>query len=270
MDKLLIHFSKKTPSRTQTGFYIQNTSDDYYTCRTSSIHEDLLQCQKKRISHEHFRLVSIYRTCFLPNRVGSVDSWFELASASSMSIQTKSNHAELMELPSGLWSAARSQMDRQWFIIRTRSRQEKKLAADLAARRISCFLPLVAEVRYHGRRKARVIVPLFPGYLFLVGTREEAFAADRSGRSAQLIEVPDQERLHNELTAIVRILQTGGSLTPCTPLVRGTLVEVSSGPFKGIRGTVDMNLRDNRLVLNVDLIGKAAVLEIDRDLLRLV
>lgn len=185
-----------------------------------------------------------------------------------MSNQTKCDQIEPMQLPPGPWSAAQAQTDRQWFIIRTRSRQEKQLAADLAARRISCFLPLVAEVRYHGRRKAKVVVPLFPGYLFLVGTREEAFTADRSGRSAQLIEVHNQERLHDELTAIVRILQAGGSLAPCTPLIRGTLVEVSAGPFKGIRGTVDMNLRDNRLVLNVDMIGKAAVLEIDRDLLR--
>jgi transcription antitermination factor NusG len=184
--------------------------------------------------------------------------------------QTKSVRKGLVQPPLEPWSAALSELGRQWYIIRTRSRQEKQLAADLEARRICCFLPLVAEVRYHGRRKARVIVPLFPGYLFIMGTREEAFTADRSDRSAQLIEVLNQERLHDELTAIVRILQTGGSLAPCDPLVRGTVVEVSAGPFKGIRGTVDMNLRDNRFVLNVDMIGKAAVLEIDRDLLRCV
>lgn len=185
-----------------------------------------------------------------------------------MSIQTKSDLAGLMQLPSGPSGVSELDSGRQWFIVRTRSRQEKQLAADLTARRISCFLPLIEEVRYHGRRKARVIVPLFPGYLFLVGTRDEAFTADRSGRSAQLIEVPNQEQLQHELVAIMKILQAGGSLAPCIPLIRGTLVEVSAGPFKGTRGTVDMNLRDNRLVLNVDMIGKAAVLEIDRDLLR--
>jgi transcription antitermination factor NusG len=185
-----------------------------------------------------------------------------------MTIQTKYNHIEVMDWSPEPWSVAPSQNARQWFIIRTRSRQEKQLAVDLAARHIRCFLPLVSEVRYHGRRKAKVIVPLFPGYLFLAGTREEAFVADRSDRSAQLIEVHNQERLHQELAAIMKILQAGGSLAPCIPLIRGTLVEVSAGPFKGLRGTVDMNLRDNRFVLNVDMIGKAAVLEIDRDLLR--
>ena len=157
----------------------------------------------------------------------------------------------------------------RWYILRTRSRQEKALARDLGARSIRCFLPLIPLIRYYGRRKVRTISPLFPGYLFLMGQRDDCFIADRTGRVAQVLDVPNQEALTAELTAVAQAMQVGGELlTPCPPLERGMFVEVSSGPFKGIRGMVDVRLRDNRLVLHVDLIGKAAVLEIDRDLLR--
>jgi transcription antitermination factor NusG len=168
----------------------------------------------------------------------------------------------------GKWETATPTEFVKWYIIRTRGRQERQLWRDLRAREIGCFLPLADEVRYYGRRKVRVEAALFPGYVFVFGSRDEAFVADRNERAAQLIEVRDQRQLHEELTAIAGALRAGKHLARCAPLVRGTVVEVTSGPLKGVRGRVDMNLRDNRLVLNVDMIGHAAALEIDRDLLR--
>lgn len=171
-----------------------------------------------------------------------------------------SPEADLFEFTPGCHS-------KRWYVIRTRSRQEKKLFLDLHAQGVRSFLPLCVEVRYHGARKVRVLTPLLDGYLFLRGTREDAFTADRSERSAQLIEVTDQEKLHSELASIARVLSSGIGLTRCKPLSRGQLVEVASGPLRGVRGRIESSVRDNRLVLCVDMIGKAAVLEIDRDLL---
>jgi len=156
----------------------------------------------------------------------------------------------------------------QWFVLRTRSRQEKALARDLAARRIGHFLPLTRVVRYYGRRKAVVMEPLFPGYLFLRGEVEDAYAADRTGRVAQVLVAPDQERLREELAQIRLALSRGAPLRGCERIERGVLVEVASGPFRGIRGIVAETVKDDRLVLNVELIARAAQLEIDRTLLR--
>ena len=72
--------------------------------------------------------------------------------------------------------------DGDWFLLRTRSRQEKIIAADLSARRVANFLPLMRCVRYYGGHKAVVDMPLFPGYVFLRGTPEDAYSLDRSGR----------------------------------------------------------------------------------------
>ena len=164
------------------------------------------------------------------------------------------------------WAGLRLASD-AWHVIRTRSRQEKALAEDLAAMGIRCFLPMTRLVRYYGRRKVDSPLPLFPGYLFLSGSRDDCFAADRTRRVAQILPVADQDRLHGQLTAIARVLRVQDVLHACPPLLKGMVVEVVSGPFQGVRGRVDTEVRDNRLILNVDVLGNAAVLEIDRDLL---
>jgi transcriptional antiterminator RfaH len=156
----------------------------------------------------------------------------------------------------------------KWYILRTRSRQEKALTDDLSARGIASYLPLTSVVRYYGKRKVKAILPLFSGYVFLKGDRDQCFEADRTKRIAQILDVSNQAKLESELVSIASTLDREGTLVACEPLEKGTEVEVTSGPFKGVRGSVDVLVRDNRLILHVDLIGGAAALEIDRDLLR--
>lgn len=152
----------------------------------------------------------------------------------------------------------------KWWVVHTKSRQEKVLAADLVEREIDVFLPLVKTVRYYGRRKCRVELPLFPGYLFLRGTPQESFVADRTGRVAGLIKVADQAGLDAELSQIRLALDRGAVLSSGPAIATGTLVEVTSGPFKGIQGVVERGVEKDRLLLQVEIINRAAVLEVDR------
>lgn len=157
--------------------------------------------------------------------------------------------------------------DARWFVLHTRSRQEKALAADLEARGIAHYLPLVRSVRYYGRRKATVSVPLFPSYLFLRGEVEEAYAADRTRRLARVIPVNDQGRMEEELRNIHAVLNQGAALAPYPYLQKGVWVEVRSGPFRGVRGVIEDRTRADRLVLQVAVLGQATSLEIDGALL---
>ena len=161
-------------------------------------------------------------------------------------------------------------VDRRWFVLHTRSRQEKALAAELSAMDVSCYLPLVQSVRYYGRRKATVDLPLFPGYVFVFGSVEEAYAADRTKRVAQIIRVADQARFEREISNIRTALDSGAELDPYPCLTAGVWVEVRSGPFKGLRGVIEDKLKPDRLVLQVDALGQAASLEIDGALLESV
>lgn len=155
-----------------------------------------------------------------------------------------------------------------WCVAYTKSRQEKALARDLDVLGIPYYLPLVRTVRFYGRRKLRTRVPLFAGYVFVAGGKPEIIAADRTRHVVRFLQAPDPERLRQELQSIRLALEIGGELTPTPMLTHGVAVEVTSGPFRGVRGVVADLADASRVVLNVDLIGRAAALEIDRDLLR--
>ncbi len=171
------------------------------------------------------------------------------------------------------WSGA-SSVDRAfetaagcWMVLWTKARQEKAVARYLEAVGLEFFLPLVERVTFIRGRKFRSRVPLFPGYLFLAGEREDGYGAIATKRLCQVIQVPDQVRLVRELTQIRAALCGGATLELHPFAVVGRRCRVIKGPFVGIEGVVTNRLGSSRLVLQVDIICQGASLEIDTDLL---
>jgi transcription antitermination factor NusG len=158
-----------------------------------------------------------------------------------------------------------------WFVLRTKARQEKILANDLSARSLGVFLPIVKTTRYYGNRKATVDLPLFPGYVFLRGSNDEAYEADRTRRIAQIIRVHDQERIDVELQSLFLALEGEACLDPYPYLKEGVWVEVRSGPFQGIRGMIESRgSQSNLLILQVEMLGRAVSLQLDGALLDVI
>src|SRR4051794_40643506 len=129
------------------------------------------------------------------------------------------------------------------------------------------YLPLQKKVRYYGRRKAAIQDPLFPGYLFVRGSLDDTYRADRTGRVANLIKVTDQTRLEWELRNIYLALSNDAPLEPYAHLVKGKRVAVRAGPFRGLQGVIEVGSDNGRLILQVETLGQAVSLEIDASLL---
>jgi transcription antitermination factor NusG len=150
----------------------------------------------------------------------------------------------------------------RWFVLYVRSRQEKILSDDLRAMGVGHFLPLVKHLKYYGKRKVVIELPLFPGYVFLRGTLDDLYRADRTKRVARTIPVVDQARLDWELRNIRLALSRDAELQTYPHLVAGTRVQVKSGPFVGLEGMVEQRGRGDRLILQVELLGRATSMEI--------
>jgi len=158
----------------------------------------------------------------------------------------------------------------EWFVLHTRSRQEKALAQELESRQIPYFLPLRREIRYHGNRKCLVNVPLFSSYLFLKGCAEDAYIADRTKRVANIIRCPDQQKISWELININLAQLQGAPLAAYPSLIKGTCVEVRAGPFRGLQGVIEDRTKGNRIILQVETLGRALSFEIDCSLLDVI
>lgn len=156
-----------------------------------------------------------------------------------------------------------------WWVAHVRSRQEKLLARHLIQRGIGFFLPQTEREILSGGRRRRSYLPLFPGYVFFRAERSSLADVWKSNVVANLIEVEDQERLHDELGQIRALVESGASLVVYDELVPGDLVRITEGPFKGYSGVITTQKNAERLIVMVSLIRKAVAVEFSRNVVKL-
>ena len=154
-----------------------------------------------------------------------------------------------------------------WWVAHTRSRNEKALANDLVHRGISYFLPMCWKVRRQRGRTLRSLLPLFGGYLFFCGGESHRLEVLRTNRVANLIEVKDQQKLLEELEQIEQALQAGAPLIPHKYIRAGQVCRVTAGPLADLLGIIVKAKNATRLVLQIDMLGQAASVEIDADMI---
>jgi len=176
------------------------------------------------------------------------------------------------ENPPTIWPEAESIRDFTgiWWVAHTKSRNEKALAHDLISKDISYFLPMSWNVQRRSRRTIRSLLPLFSGYLFFCGEEDERVEIMRTNRVANLIRVEDQERLLDELVQIEQALRTGAPLTPYKYIKAGQRCRVIAGPLIDLQGIAVRAKNSTRLVLQVDMLGQAASVEIDLDTIEIL
>lgn len=155
----------------------------------------------------------------------------------------------------------------QWWVLHTRSRHEKTIAAALAKHRIPHYLPLVRTQRTHGSRRVSVELPLFPGYLFLGGGPDERDVAWRTKGVAQILRVDDQAKLRKELDDIRRAVESGLPVDLYPALRKGCRCRIRSGPLRGVEGVVVRRRSTSRMHIEATVLGQSAVIEIDAAIL---
>ncbi|MBC8471800.1 MAG: UpxY family transcription antiterminator [Planctomycetes bacterium] len=176
------------------------------------------------------------------------------------------------ENPPIIWPEVESIRDfeGQWWVVHTRSRNEKALAQDLISKDISYFLPMSWKVRRKSRRTIRSFLPLFSGYLFFCGREDQRVEILKTNRVAHLIEVDNQQQLLDELVQVNQALQSGAPLTPHKYIKEGQRCRVIAGPLIGLEGIVVRSNNVTRLVLQIDMLGQAASVEIDVDMIEVI
>jgi transcriptional antiterminator RfaH len=153
-----------------------------------------------------------------------------------------------------------------WWVAYSRSRQEKGLARHLGEHGVPYYLPQAEKVvRRHGRR-LRSFLPLFPGYVFLLGTGGERRTALHSNLVVRVLEVRDQLELHRQLASLWALQQSGAPLVPHAYVRPGDEVEVVDGPFRGWVGRVVREKGRVRLVVSISFLRQSVAAELDRDL----
>lgn len=159
------------------------------------------------------------------------------------------------------------QIEGRWWIAHTKARNEKALANVIRRWDIPYFLPMREKVSVNRGRKLISLLPLFSGYVFFNGDEETRYQVLTTNRVAQILEVVDQTQLVSELEQIQMALHCHMPLDPHPYLHVGTRCRVRSGSLAGVEGLVVRKQKLTKLVLQVNILGQAAAVEIDGDLL---
>jgi len=154
-----------------------------------------------------------------------------------------------------------------WYALRTHPRHEKRVLEDLRFRSVESFLPLYETLRrWKNGCKARVELPLFPGYVFVKINLRERFgvlsvpgAISLVGSASGAWPLPDSEMLYLRDNLMSRKFE------PHPYLTVGQKVRIRSGPLAGLTGFLVRYAGGLRVVLSVDLIRQSASVEVEAD-----
>ena len=176
-------------------------------------------------------------------------------------------------LPAGSSNSASCHLDElrsaKWYVLWTRSQCEQMVYDQLSGRGFHLFLPtLDVWVRRNGTRR-HATVPMFPGYLFLNHTMDQAsYIEVVKARGLvrvlgdgwdSLAVVPDPE-----IVAIQRIHHSGVPAVTHPYLRVGERVRVAHGLLEGVEGILLRTRPDKGLVVvSVHLLRRSVGVEVD-------
>ena len=161
-----------------------------------------------------------------------------------------------------------------WFAVYTRSRMEKKAAAEMEQAGITCFLPMRKVLRQWSDRKKWVDVPLFNSYVFVNITDKEYNAVLQVMGVVRFITferkavaIPVQQ-----IEAIKAYIDQGAPdyIAPEMPMEAGSNVEIIRGAMAGLTGIL-LNIQGkHRVKVEIDCVGQSLIIDVPKTSLRIM
>lgn len=157
-----------------------------------------------------------------------------------------------------------------WYAIYTHVNFEERVASALEAQGFEVYLPLL---RCWDRRKGVLVYkPAFPRYLFVRChlTPNEWRTIKKTRGVLQFVGMEKPEPIPNEEIQSVRIVLEGanGEVEGHPFLKVGDKVKVVIGPFKGAVGYLVKVCKRHKLLVGIEILGRAVMTEIDANCVR--
>jgi transcription antitermination factor NusG len=161
--------------------------------------------------------------------------------------------------------AGEANSNASWYALYTRHQHEKSVASLLVGKGFEVFLPLFSTVHRWKDRDKQLLLPLYPGYVFL---------RDRLDRNLQILTTPGVHSIvgttggpepipEPEIDAVKRVIESSLAVEPHPFLEGGDRVRVIYGPLQGIEGILLRKKNGCRLVLSVEMLMKSVAVEVD-------
>src|SRR5690242_242543 len=157
----------------------------------------------------------------------------------------------------------------RWYVACTRSRHERIAHEHLSRRAVEAYLPLYESVRQWHDRVKRLLLPAFPGYVFVrisFAERLRVLAIPAITRfvsfGSSAASLPDDELERLRVALSIRKSE------PHPYLASGARVRIVSGPLRGLSGVVQRG-QGLRMIISVDCVCRSLAVELQESDLQL-
>jgi len=162
---------------------------------------------------------------------------------------------------------------KSWFAIYTKSRNEKKVHAELLRQGIESYLPLLKILKQWSDRKKWVEEPLFRSYVFVHIEEIEYLNVLKTPGVVRFITfesqaVPIPQR---QIDAIRYFIDSGEEhVDPGIILTPGQRVEITRGPLRGIAGQMTEVKGKHKVRIDIEALGQAIHITVPVSNLRVI
>lgn len=161
--------------------------------------------------------------------------------------------------------------EQSWWLMYTKSRQEKQLMRRLRVIDVPHYGPQVANRRRSPAGRIRITyAPLFTNYLFVCGGDEVRYDAICTGCVLKATPITDVVDFVADLRQIYDLINMGVPLTVESRLEPGQTVRVRNGSFAGYEGVVLRREQETRLLVSVKFMEQGVSVRLEDCQLELI
>ncbi|GAA4470589.1 transcription termination/antitermination protein NusG [Novipirellula rosea] len=161
---------------------------------------------------------------------------------------------------------------KRWWLMYTKSRQEKQLMRHLLKHEVWHYGPMVPQRKRSPAGRMRTsYAPLFSNYVFVCGDDDEArYQALCSGCIQKAAEITDVDEFVADLKQIHDLIDLGVPMTIESRLEPGQNVRIRSGSFAGYEGTILRREQETRLLVCVRFMEQGVSVKLEDCQLELI
>ncbi len=158
-----------------------------------------------------------------------------------------------------------------WYAVHTRSRHEDRACLGLQQKSFHAYLPKVEVWSKRKDRRKKIMIPMFPGYLFVeLATLDNEIKVDvlktfgvvrilGKSMGSEPIPVPD-----DKIDAIRRIVDSKVEVQQFQYPKVGEPARIINGPFKGVEGQVLRTDYEKELfVIEIELLQRSVAIKLE-------
>lgn len=157
--------------------------------------------------------------------------------------------------------------EKKWYVFYLCPRTENRVCVTLTKLGYEVFLPLIQIIRiWKNRQKKKILLPLFPNYLFVYTCAHELYAIKRHPHVVTYLTCGGNPSTisEKEIDGVRKMLGLEYPVTVEREFFKGERVRILSGPLTGYEGILDRQHSRTRFGIRLKAISYTILIDIDR------